>query len=106
MQQQQRTGAGASQGAVSSGGTSSFSQYYSARHLVVWSDSHLGTGRVLREITLEDPIRYSAGDPVERWLNELLCLDASVVPKVPTGCPAPEKCELCVIITFLATRYM
>lgn len=60
------------------------------------SSQGTGTSRVLREITLEDPIRYSAGDPIERWLNELLCLDASIVPKVPTGCPAPDKCELYV----------
>jgi tRNA(Met) C34 N-acetyltransferase TmcA len=35
-----------------------------------------------------------AGDPVERWLNQLLCLDASIVPRIPTGCPPPDKCEL------------
>lgn len=32
-------------------------------------------GRTLREIELLTPIRYSAGDPVEAWLNDLLCLD-------------------------------
>ena len=35
--------------------------------------------RVLREITLETPIRYAAGDPVEAWLEGLLCLKASVL---------------------------
>lgn len=51
--------------------------------------------RTLREIKLETPIRYSAGDKIEKWLNGLLCLDASVIPKVPTqGCPHPSSCEL------------
>ncbi|RDB30389.1 RNA cytidine acetyltransferase [Hypsizygus marmoreus] len=51
--------------------------------------------RTLREIKLETPIRYSAGDKVEKWLNSVLCLDASVIPKAPTqGCPHPSTCEL------------
>jgi N-acetyltransferase 10 len=29
----------------------------------------------LREIELSTPIRYALGDPVESWLNKLLCLD-------------------------------
>lgn len=29
----------------------------------------------LREIELSTPIRYAFGDPVEAWLNKLLCLD-------------------------------
>jgi len=52
------------------------------------------SGRVLREIQLEEPIRYARGDPVERWLNELLCLDASQVERIPTGFPHPDECEL------------
>ncbi|KDQ51270.1 hypothetical protein JAAARDRAFT_185315 [Jaapia argillacea MUCL 33604] len=51
--------------------------------------------RTLREIKLDIPIRYSAGDKVERWLNGLLCLDASIVPRgVAQGCPHPSQCEL------------
>ncbi|KAG6813649.1 hypothetical protein H0H92_008886 [Tricholoma furcatifolium] len=51
--------------------------------------------RSLREIKLETPIRYSSGDKVEKWLNSLLCLDATIVPKAPTqGCPHPGTCEL------------
>ncbi|KAG6860009.1 hypothetical protein C0995_000613 [Termitomyces sp. Mi166 len=51
--------------------------------------------RSLREIKLETPIRYSTGDKVEKWLNSLLCLDATIVPKAPTqGCPHPGTCEL------------
>ncbi|KAL6077347.1 N-acetyltransferase 10 [Balamuthia mandrillaris] len=52
------------------------------------------SGRALRELTMQVPIRYANGDPIEKWLNELLCLDASVVPKAPTGCPHPSECQL------------
>ena len=51
-------------------------------------------GRVLKEVTLEEPIRYSAGDPLERWLYELLCLDCSGGRRLVSGCPAPSDCEL------------
>ncbi|KAH9948851.1 GNAT acetyltransferase 2-domain-containing protein [Amylocystis lapponica] len=51
--------------------------------------------RTLREIKLETPIRYSAGDTVEKWLNSLLCLDASLLPKSAAhSCPHPSQCEL------------
>ena len=52
------------------------------------------TGRVLREISLTEPIRYASGDAVERWLNDLLCLDASIPPSVKSTCPHPSACEL------------
>ncbi|RKP27939.1 putative nucleolar ATPase Kre33, partial [Syncephalis pseudoplumigaleata] len=51
-------------------------------------------GRTLREITLDEPIRYASGDVVERWLNQLLCLDATVAGKSLQGCPHPDQCEL------------
>ncbi|RPD62967.1 DUF699-domain-containing protein [Lentinus tigrinus ALCF2SS1-6] len=51
--------------------------------------------RTLREIKLETPIRYAAGDKVEKWLNSLLCLDASILPRqMHMSCPHPSKCEL------------
>lgn len=51
--------------------------------------------RTLREIKLETPIRYSAGDKVEKWLNSLLCLDATIFPRPnQQTCPHPDKCEL------------
>lgn len=53
-----------------------------------------GLVRSLREIKLDEPIRYSPGDNVEKWLNHLLCLDATIVPKANQGCPHPSKCEL------------
>jgi N-acetyltransferase 10 len=55
----------------------------------------LPKARSLKEITLEDSIRYSAGDKIEKWLNSLLCLDASVMPRLRSqGCPHPSSCEL------------
>ena len=51
-------------------------------------------GRSLQEITLNESIRYAPGDEVERWLNHLLCLDATVVQKLTSGCPLPENCDL------------
>jgi N-acetyltransferase 10 len=50
----------------------------------------------LREIELSTPIRYSQGDPVEAWLNKLLCLDSgsSANLKLSGGAPAPADCEL------------
>ncbi|KAJ4343194.1 N-acetyltransferase 10 [Didymella glomerata] len=53
-------------------------------------------GRSLREITLSEPIRYAQGDSVERWMNDLLCLDATLPrSKLGTqGCPHPNDCQL------------
>ena len=59
------------------------------------SDKGLG-GRSLREITLSEPIRYAPGDSVEKWLNKVLCLDATL-PKSrmnTQGCPHPSQCQL------------
>lgn len=50
--------------------------------------------RALREIQLDEPIRYSSGDRVETWLNTLLCLDATVVSRSSHGTPHPSQCEL------------
>ena len=52
------------------------------------------SGRVLHEVVLNESIRYANGDPVEKWLNELLCLDATTVPRITSGCPLPQKCDL------------
>lgn len=57
-------------------------------------------GRTLREITLSEPIRYASGDSVEKWLNTLLCLDATLPhsSRLKThGCPHPSKCELLIV---------
>jgi len=50
----------------------------------------------LREMQLTTPIRYSSDDPIESWLNKLLCLDcaSSANLKLNGGAPAPSSCEL------------
>ncbi|PWN52856.1 DUF699-domain-containing protein [Violaceomyces palustris] len=71
--------------------------------------SSLSTGRAggsalaarsLKEVELKEPIRYSAGDNVESWLHQLLCLDATL-GKLPStkskGCPHPSSCELYMV---------
>ncbi|KAG2818969.1 RNA cytidine acetyltransferase [Phytophthora cactorum] len=53
------------------------------------------SARVLREVALETPIRYAPNDPVERWLNDLLCLDATNAShRLVAGTPHPRDCEL------------
>jgi N-acetyltransferase 10 len=58
------------------------------------SGTTVAAGRVLREVTLEEPIRYAADDCVEKWLHQLLCLDVSNVPRITVGCPLPKDCQL------------
>ncbi|KAE9368617.1 DUF699-domain-containing protein [Stipitochalara longipes BDJ] len=60
-------------------------------------DNSFSGGRSLREVTLSEPIRYSKGDAVEKWLNTVLCLDATLPrSKLNTlqGCPDPSQCQL------------
>lgn len=52
------------------------------------------TGRTLYEVVLNDSIRYANNDPVEKWLNEVLCLDATQVQRISSGCPSPQSCDL------------
>ncbi|KDR10713.1 RNA cytidine acetyltransferase [Zootermopsis nevadensis] len=52
------------------------------------------TGRVLQEVVLNESIRYNPGDNVEKWLNDLLCLDATSVQPILSGCPPPDNCDL------------
>jgi len=52
-------------------------------------------GRNLRELTLEEPIRYKDGDAIEAWLVGLLCLDClGQKHTITQGTPALEKCQL------------
>ncbi|XP_045614608.2 RNA cytidine acetyltransferase isoform X1 [Procambarus clarkii] len=50
-------------------------------------------GRVLHEVTLDESIRYKMGDPVESWLHQLLCLEASL-STLPTNPPPANQCQL------------
>lgn len=60
----------------------------------------LVSGRNLRELQLVEPIRYSLNDPIESWMNRLLCLDATTVPSILTGCPHPNDCQLYHFVIF------
>ena len=53
------------------------------------------SSRSLREITLSEPIRYAQDDGVEKWLNRVLCLDATL-PRTSNihGAPHPSQCQL------------
>ncbi|XP_056622082.1 RNA cytidine acetyltransferase [Triplophysa dalaica] len=58
------------------------------------STARLAAARTLHEVSLHESIRYGTGDHVEKWLNELLCLDCLSVPRIISGCPLPQTCEL------------
>nr|CAJ2470646.1 unnamed protein product [Leishmania braziliensis] len=58
------------------------------------SSSGAADARHLKELSMSDPIRYGPGDPVERWLNKLLCLDATMEKAQLTTSPHPSTCEL------------
>jgi N-acetyltransferase 10 len=58
------------------------------------------SGKMLHELQLNESIRYAPGDPIEKWLNDLLCLnccqissDGSYLSK-GGGCPVPDACEM------------
>ena len=60
-------------------------------------DGKLATGgsRLLREVALAEPVRYAAGDRIEKWLNDLLCLDAAdALTPLIHALPPPSACEL------------
>jgi len=50
--------------------------------------------RTLKEIQLTTPIRYNAGDKIEKWLNGLLCLDATAVSRSTVWSGSPKECNL------------
>ncbi|XP_069755546.1 RNA cytidine acetyltransferase [Narcine bancroftii] len=58
------------------------------------STAKLSSVRSLHEVSLHEAIRYAPGDPVEKWLNDLLCLDCLNVSRIISGCPLPETCDL------------
>ncbi|ONK79120.1 uncharacterized protein A4U43_C01F3140 [Asparagus officinalis] len=52
------------------------------------------SGRLFKKIELNESIRYASGDPIESWLNGLLCLDvASYIPNI-SRLPHPSECDL------------
>jgi N-acetyltransferase 10 len=56
--------------------------------------------RKLTELALDEPIRYSSGDPIEKWLNSLLCLDCAsngANTRLLHVMPSPKDCELYMV---------
>lgn len=45
-------------------------------------------------IKLQEAIRYSVDDQIEKWLNSLLCLDSEKVFDTNSSCPPPDSCDL------------
>ncbi|XP_051885485.1 RNA cytidine acetyltransferase [Pristis pectinata] len=58
------------------------------------STAKLSSVRSLHEVSLHEAIRYAPGDPVEKWLNDLLCLNCLNISRIISGCPLPETCDL------------
>ncbi|KAM7003111.1 RNA cytidine acetyltransferase [Tautogolabrus adspersus] len=56
--------------------------------------ARLSAARSLHEVSLQESIRYAPGDAVEKWLNDLLCLDCLNIPRLISGCPLPQTCDL------------
>jgi len=54
------------------------------------------------QLTLNESIRYAPGDAVEKWLTDLLCLDATNVQPILSGCPPPDQCDLYYINRYFA----
>eukprot|EP00826_Nyctotherus_ovalis_P064141 TRINITY_DN9403_c0_g4_i3.p1 TRINITY_DN9403_c0_g4~~TRINITY_DN9403_c0_g4_i3.p1 ORF type:complete len:953 (-),score=281.49 TRINITY_DN9403_c0_g4_i3:149-3007(-) len=51
-------------------------------------------GQLFKESTLAEPIRYDSNDPIEKWLYDLLCLDATDVQPLAHGMPHANDCNL------------
>ncbi|GJZ98481.1 RNA cytidine acetyltransferase 1 isoform X1 [Tanacetum coccineum] len=52
------------------------------------------SGRLFEKIELCEAIRYASGDPVESWLNNLLCLDVANSMPTINRFPPPSECNL------------
>ncbi|GAY58681.1 hypothetical protein CUMW_188850 [Citrus unshiu] len=51
-------------------------------------------GCLFKKIELSESIRYAPGDPIESWLNGLLCLDVmNSIPHI-NRLPPPNECDL------------
>ncbi|KAK7260074.1 hypothetical protein RIF29_25820 [Crotalaria pallida] len=49
---------------------------------------------LFEKIELSESIRYDSGDPIEIWLNALLCLDVSNAIPILSRLPPPSECDL------------
>lgn len=53
--------------------------------------------RVVKEISMVEPIRYSNDDPCEKWVYDLLCLHSTEADPIKYGLPHPKDCELYLV---------
>ncbi|CAA6672821.1 unnamed protein product [Spirodela intermedia] len=61
---------------------------------VVKSIDSAHSGRLFKKVELNESIRYASGDPIESWLNDLLCLDVTKCVPAITRLPHPSECDL------------
>ncbi|KAK4432860.1 RNA cytidine acetyltransferase 1 [Sesamum alatum] len=52
------------------------------------------SGKSFQRLELKESIRYASEDPVESWLNDLLCLDATNSVPTISRFPHPSECQL------------
>ncbi|KAL0381550.1 UNVERIFIED_CONTAM: RNA cytidine acetyltransferase 1 [Sesamum angustifolium] len=52
------------------------------------------SGRLFKKIELSESIRYASGDPIESWLNALLCLDVATSIPTISRLPPTSECDL------------
>ncbi|KAI4345160.1 hypothetical protein L6164_012312 [Bauhinia variegata] len=63
-------------------------------HVSARSEEGAVSGRLFKKIELNESIRYASRDPIESWLNSLLCLDVTnSVPNL-SRLPPPSECDL------------
>ncbi len=68
------------------------------RGFAVRFNEHLeGSGRPITRLTLEEPIRYAMGDPIETWQFRALLLDASPPPSPAVTDAVPSTIEYAAI---------
>eukprot|EP00359_Climacostomum_virens_P004036 CAMPEP_0204906730 /NCGR_PEP_ID=MMETSP1397-20131031/6127_1 /ASSEMBLY_ACC=CAM_ASM_000891 /TAXON_ID=49980 /ORGANISM="Climacostomum Climacostomum virens, Strain Stock W-24" /LENGTH=829 /DNA_ID=CAMNT_0052075733 /DNA_START=819 /DNA_END=3308 /DNA_ORIENTATION=+ len=53
--------------------------------------------RRVKEIKMERPIRYAPDDPVETWLSDLLCLEATIPFTLSGAPPSASECSLYLV---------
>ena len=61
------------------------------------NNQKMSGSRILKEISLNQAIRYADNDPIELWLNKLLILDATSAESFEDSMEDPSKLELYLV---------
>lgn len=71
------------------------------RETKLWKNpqrNHIATSHSVIKIFRKNDViisRYAPGDNIEKWLNELLCLNCTDhIPRIPQKLPHPDQCDL------------